>query len=104
MQIWIYSVVLLMPVLWTGRCLQGLMANLPCRGSCAGSLVSFAVLAPVAWRLWFADSPAAKALAAELTLPKDWSFFETTAGTLVMGGGVFAVVAAGLFLAARWLR
>jgi len=39
-----------------------------------------------------------------LELPSDWSFFETTAGTLVMSGGIFAVVAGALFLIARYLR
>jgi hypothetical protein len=100
MKIWIYSVILLLPALWTGRCLQGLIAKQPCRGACTGSAVSLVVLVLVFWRYWVVDILAGDVFA----FPKDWSFLETTAGTLVMGGGIFLVVAGLLFLIARRLR
>jgi hypothetical protein len=100
MKIWIYSVVLLLPALWTGRCLQGLIAKQPCRGACTATVMTLFMLIMIAPGIWPTDG-----LSFEfLEFPSDWSFFETTAGTLVMSGGIFAVVAGALFLVARYLR
>jgi hypothetical protein len=100
MKIWIYSVVLLLPALWTGRCLQGLIAKQPCRGACTATVMTLFMLIMIGPSVWPVDG-----LPSDLfVMPRDWSFFETTAGTLVMSGGIFAVVAGALFLVARYLR
>jgi hypothetical protein len=100
MKIWIYAVVLLLPAIWTGRCLQGLIAKQPCRGACTATVMTLFALVMIAPGIWPADIDLPEVPA----LPTDWSFLESTAGTLVMGGGIFAIVAGALFLIARHLR
>jgi hypothetical protein len=100
MKIWVYSVVLLLPAIWTGRCLQGLIAKQPCRGACTATVMTVFMLVLIGPGFWPTDIEIPHYLA----LPTDLGFLESTGGTLLLSGGIFAVVAGVLFLVARYLR